>query len=101
MALIPHPHACVRKFLDLSTIHIKPSTCDALRNADHEHVWLEGPTGCMVWVPPVDQSGRDFPPELSMTFTVARTKYPEVDYLMFDADAPENPDFLMYEEAWS
>ena len=100
MTVSAHPSACVRKFLDLSMIHVKPTTCGALRYADHKHVWLEGHTGFMIWVPPVEQSGLHCPPELSTAFTVARTKYPDVDYLMFDADAPENPDFPAYEELW-
>ena len=101
MTVHPHRSACVRKFLDLSSFHIKPETCEALAGMGLESLMI-GQCGFMIPVPDKDSVEReDYPLEMVRAFKVAWRNYPDVDYLCFDADAPENPDFPFYADHWA
>ena len=92
----------VRNFLDMSTVHVKPRTCADLTLLGKSTL-LIGTNGFMLWIPgrkPEPDELDQYPPEICEAFKIARAKYPDVEYLSFDSDAPVNPDFPTYAGEW-
>lgn len=99
---LPHraPDNPVRRFLDLSTAHIRPTTEQALRRLDRGTV-LYGHYGLMVHIAIKDMDFVEMlPVEMQIIVHVARVKYPGVAYALFDRDGPINNDFPVYHADW-
>ena len=87
----------IRKFLDLSTSHVRYETLQILdlESKDSTTV-LVGQCGAMCWTGFADN--RPDLPDLQEA--LAYGKALGVDYVMFDADAEEVEDLPTYESSW-
>ena len=90
----------IRKFLDLSTAHCPPAIRDNLAETPgivtcpHEY-------GFLLWVPddPEENAKGDVempPAEMLLVQLYARRH--DCDYVLFDADGPENDELALYED---
>lgn len=76
----------VRRFLDLSTTHLRPATREAFGQR-LDLVSMTGPYGWLLHVPEEDGARASLAAftELPAVFRVARTE--DCDFVLFDADA--------------
>ena len=92
----------IRKFLDLSTAHLRPNDCRLLdRSADPNGcsalaAVMKSDYGWFVYVAE-ERSSADISDELWEIFQQARTQ--GCDYVMFDADAPIDPELPVFDQA--
>ena len=79
----------IRKFLDLSTGHLREETCDQLNALEGLHPY-ETEHGWFLYATPNAAEyaeKHDWPQEVLPILELARAN--DCDYVMFDADAPE------------
>lgn len=97
---LPHLHRPtypLRLFFDCSTAHLKPSTRDRMEQMAETGEVFVAPTpyGWFVWAEENPQP--DLPDELGAIMAHARSLGAE--YILFDRDAPENPELPNFEDA--
>lgn len=88
-----------RKFLDISTIHLRPETIERLQTDKSLCVAYPHPEGFgwFVWVPTDTNSDKDYyHPDLVACFKVARKE--GCEYILFDRDASSHDDLEVYTE---
>ncbi len=97
LSYIHRPTYPLRLFFDCSTAHLKQSTYDMLEQiADDGEVFTAStPYGWFVWAEEDPQP--DLPDELAAIMAHARSK--GAKYILFDCDAPENPELPVFEDA--
>jgi hypothetical protein len=88
----------VRKFLDISTIHLTAETCKRFEDGDfiaQTYPHPDGP-GWFMYVADPEAEDRDDPWPADLKACLQRARDHGCDYILFDCDGLEDPELPQY-----